>query len=763
MNYSRAASVSRFVLLLLCIVMLISTVVCGIYFSEGTQLKSIFDKDGIRLGLDLAGGSVITYQADTTDTGDKLSSGMDSVLTVMRDRLDNQGLTEALCYLVGDDMITLEIPDVDDPNEAIESFMQTAELTFKDESGKTLLSGKHVESATAGWYTDDSGSTVYCVNLTLTSEGASLFASATKAAATNSTTIGIYMDETLLSSPTVDNKYSSEGITGGKAEISGSFDTYEEAEYLAGNINAGALAYNLKVVEQRTIGATLGKNSLSTSLIAGAIGLLLVLIFMIIYYKVPGLMASIALIAYTGIFGLVLLLTQANLTLPGIAGIVLSIGMAVDANVVIFERMKEELRSGKSVKSAIKGGFHRAFSAIVDSNVTTLIACGVLYFLGSGTIKGFATTLFLGVVISLFTALLITRALLYLCVGMGISDPKKYLALGKEALKGKFHFIKNRKVALVIVAVVLLTGIVSFIARGFNIDIDFSGGTEIQLNLGTEVTDGVCSNINSIIANHELLGKDYVSSTTQSTADKNTVIIRTGTAALTTEQTDALEKSLLEAYTDADIEDIQITTIMPSIGESLTKKAILAVLCAVALMLIYIWIRFELNSGLAAIACLVHDLFVMLTVYSLFQIPINSNIIAAFLTILGYSINATIIVFDRIRENRKADPDGDFAEIVNSGIHSTLSRSINTTITTLLTIGMIYILGVQSIKNFALPLIIGIVAGLFSSVFLSGLIWTGLNKIFKPKSKAEKRKARLERKAAREKEKKIKAKAKAKA
>lgn len=306
----------------------------------------------------------------------------------------------------------------------------------------------------------------------------------------------------------------------------------------------------------------------------------------------------------------------------------------------------------------------------------------------------------------------------------------------------KFHFINNKKVTLIILAVVLLAGIVSFAVRGFNIDIDFSGGTEIQLNLGTEVTDEVCNNINSLIENNELLGKQYVSSTTQSAANKNIAIIRTGTAALTTEQSDALQQDIVAVYQDADLKDIQVNIIAPSIGASLTKKAILAVICAVVLMLVYIWIRFQFTSGLSAVICLTHDLFVMMTVYSLFQIPVNSNIIAALLTILGYSINATIIVFDRIRELRKSDSDTPFGDVVNKGVHSTLARSINTTITTLLTIGMIYILGVDSIKNFALPLIVGIVAGLFSSVFLSGLLWDSLNKVFKPKEKGSKKKAK---------------------
>ncbi len=303
-----------------------------------------------------------------------------------------------------------------------------------------------------------------------------------------------------------------------------------------------------------------------------------------------------------------------------------------------------------------------------------------------------------------------------------------------------FHFVNNKKITLIIVAAVVLVGILSFIIRGFNIDIDFSGGTELQINLGTEVTAQVCSDINNLIETNEKLGHEYVSSTAPSSADKNVAIIRTGTAVLTTEQQTALLDAITAKYEGADTQNAQYTKINASIGGETTKKAILSVLIAVALMLVYIWIRFELNSGLAAIICLAHDLFVMLTVYSLFQIPINANIIAAFLTILGYSINATIIIFDRIRENkRKYNGEMDFGDIVNVSTHSTFRRSLFTTITTLLTIGMIFIMGVESIRNFAFPLCVGIVAGLFSSCFLSGMVWNALNKVIKPIGKKNKK------------------------
>ncbi len=299
----------------------------------------------------------------------------------------------------------------------------------------------------------------------------------------------------------------------------------------------------------------------------------------------------------------------------------------------------------------------------------------------------------------------------------------------------KFHFIKNKAVTLAIIAVVLVVGLASFFIRGFNIDIDFSGGTEITIDLGTEATAEVCDNVNKIIEEH--IGQKYVSSTTQSATKATTVIIRTGTEPLNTEQQTILKRELVKAYPDTNVNNTDIAVISPTIGASLTKKAILAVSIAVVLMLIYIWIRFELNSGIAAVLCLTHDLFVMFAIYSLFQIPIDQNIIAALLTILGYSINATIIVFDRVRENKLKNSDACFSDVVNKSVHETLGRSINTTITTLLTIGMIYILGGDSIRDFALPLIVGIVAGLFSSVFMSGMIWNALNKVIKTKKESK--------------------------
>ncbi len=425
MNIQRAVHGTRFAALILAIVFLLAIVLCG--FSIGNvSYRGIFEKDTIRLGLDLAGGSRIIYQAETTETGADLAEGMGSVLEVMRNRLDGAGLTEAQCYLVGDNMVTIEIPSVDNPTEAVETYMQTAKLTFKNAKGDVMLDGADVENAQMGYQqTTSNGNYQYVVMLKLTDEGSKKFAEATKQAANDGTALNIVLDDEVISSPTVAAEYKTTGITGGEATISGNF-TAESAKTLASLINAGALKYDLKVVSQESVSASLGANALTSSLIAGAIGLGLVMLFMLIFYRVPGLMADVALMAYSAIFMLVLMLTGANLTLPGIAGIVLSIGMAVDANVVVFECIKEELATGKSVKAAVKGGYKGAFLAILDSNVTTLIAAGVLYFLGSGSIKGFATTLFFGVIISFFTAIFLTRLLLNLGVGMGITNSVWY-------------------------------------------------------------------------------------------------------------------------------------------------------------------------------------------------------------------------------------------------------------------------------------------------------------------------------------------------
>lgn len=400
------------------------------------SIPSARDTDnGIRLGLDLVGGSIITFEAnvDGDITEDELRAGMDNVEAMLRARLTDLGLSEAVIYQAGDKRITVEIPAVSDPEEAVQKLGSTAQLEFRDADENVILVGTDVVKSEYRYGPIDStGMNQSYVLLTLTEEGAAKFTEATKAAANrddDNNYIKIMLDEAVVSQPYVDKtRFAQTGITGSEVVITGggSGFTAEDAGWLANVIAAGQLPFSLSQVELRSVGAQLGMKALETSLWAGLIGICLVIAFMIIFYRLPGVVASVALVFYVAIEAVILAAFHVNLSLPGIAGIILSIGMAVDANVIIFERIKEELRAGKTVRSAIDSGFHRAFAAIIDSNVTTLIAAVVLYTLGSGTIVGFALTLGLGIVVSMFTALTVTRFLLNRLVELKITNNALY-------------------------------------------------------------------------------------------------------------------------------------------------------------------------------------------------------------------------------------------------------------------------------------------------------------------------------------------------
>ena len=563
-----------------------------------------------------------------------------------------------------------------------------------------------------------------------TSEGQKKFAEATGniAARTDGTNImAIVMDNQVISSPSVSSQIDSDSCV-----ISGSF-TRDSASELADLINAGQIPFSLKQVELRSVGPQLGADAMRTSLIAGAIGIVLVMLFMLIVYRIPGLVASIALCFYMVLEALIFSLVRVNLSLPGIAGIILSIGMAVDANVIIFERVKEELKNGKTVKSAIDSGFKRAFTAILDSNITTLIACAVLFFLGTGTIVGFATTLGIGVIVSMFTALTVTHFLLNRMVDFRIRNPKAYGLRDREAGKQRFAILKNFKIFGGISALLVVTGLVALILLPFgknlfNLSIDFAGGTEMEFNMHTEVTQDVQTEVSGLFK--DATGVD-ASSVTSSGDGNEDVLIRS--TSITSEQRAAVIDKMLEKYSLADTDILNNNDVSASIGSDLQRSAVICSVLAIVLMMLYITFRFEMTSGMAAVCCLMHDLLIMLSVYVWLQIPLDSNFIAAALTILGYSINASIIVFDRVRENLRTARREDFASVAERSVWQTMGRTINTTLTTLFTIGMVYILGVPSLKQFTLPLIVGILAGGWSSVLLSCSLWNVFRKKFRKK------------------------------
>ena len=698
-------------------------------------IPSVLDTDnGIRLGLDLVGGSRIVYEAEIPDGYNQanLADDMNSVQKVIRQRLTDKGFTEATVTLTGDNRVTVEIPQITNPEEAVQTLGTTAQLTFIDADGKEWLTGSDIKKATYGYGrpTGNEVTDVHYVQVQFTSEGQKKFAEATGniAARTDGTNImAIVMDNQVISSPSVSSQIDSDSCV-----ISGSF-TRDSASELADLINAGQIPFSLKQVELRSVGPQLGADAMRTSLIAGAIGIVLVMLFMLIVYRIPGLVASIALCFYMVLEALIFSLVRVNLSLPGIAGIILSIGMAVDANVIIFERVKEELKNGKTVKSAIDSGFKRAFTAILDSNITTLIACAVLFFLGTGTIVGFATTLGIGVIVSMFTALTVTHFLLNRMVDFRVRNPKAYGLRDREAGKQRFAILKNFKIFGGISALLVVTGLVALILLPFgknlfNLSIDFAGGTEMEFNMHTEVTQDVQTEVSGLFK--DATGVD-ASSVTSSGDGNEDVLIRS--TSITSEQRAAVIDKMLEKYSLADTDILNNNDVSASVGSDLQRSAVICSVLAIVLMMLYITFRFEMTSGMAAVCCLMHDLLIMLSVYVWLQIPLDSNFIAAALTILGYSINASIIVFDRVRENLRTARREDFASVAERSVWQTMGRTINTTLTTLFTIGMVFILGVPSLKQFTLPLIVGILAGGWSSVLLSCSLWNVFRKKFRKK------------------------------
>nr|WP_297274654.1 protein translocase subunit SecD [uncultured Agathobaculum sp.] len=702
-------------------------------------IPSILDtENGIRLGLDLVGGSRIVYEAQIPDGYDmsNLSDDMNSVQKVIRQRLTDKGFTEATVTLTGDNRVTVEIPQITNPEEAVQTLGTTAQLVFMDADGKEWLTGEDVAKASYG-YGKPTGSEVtdvHYVQVQFTSEGQQKFAEATASVSARSTENGgdgtnqlyIVMDDQIISYPSVSSTIDSDSCV-----ISGSF-TRDSAQELADLINAGQIPFSLTQVELRSVGPQLGADAMRTSLIAGAIGVLLVCLFMLIVYRIPGLVACLALGFYIVIEALIFSLIRVNLSLPGIAGIILSIGMAVDANVVIFERIKEELRAGKTVKSAIDSGFKRAFAAILDSNVTTLIAAAVLFFLGTGTIVGFATTLGIGVIVSMFTALTVTHFLLNRMVDFHIRSPKAY-GLNDHALRPRFAVLKNFKIFGGISVLLVLTGLVSLILlpfgqNFFNLSIDFAGGTEMEFAMHQTVDQNLQTEIGDLFA--EVTGTE-ASSVTSSGDNNENVLIRS--TSIDSEKREAVIEKMTETYGLTENDIYNNNDVSASVGSDLQRAAFLCAIVAIVLMLIYITIRFELTSGLAAIVCLVHDLLIMLSVYVWLQIPLDTNFIAAALTIFGYSINASIIVFDRVRENLHIARKEPFEAVAERSVWQTMGRTINTSLTTLFTVGMIYILGVPSLKQFTLPLIVGILVGAWSSIMLSSSLWGFFRKKFRKK------------------------------
>ena len=695
------------------IFVVIMAILAGLAYYASIILSStgIGEDMSVKLGLDLAGGVSITYQVDEENPS---AEDMSDTIYKLQQRVEGYS-TEALVYQEGTDRITVEIPGVSDANAILEELGKPGSLEFQTEDGTTFMTGDMIEDAQAATYENEMGNKDFVVELKMTNEGAAVFGEMTSENVGKS--LPIVYDEQIISNPTVQ-----QAITGGEAQITG-MESFEEAEALAANIRIGSLSLPLSELRSNVVGAQLGSEAISTSLKAAAIGLVLVMLFMIILYFVPGIAASLALAIYTCLIIATLYLFDVTLTLPGIAGIILSIGMAVDANVIIFARIREEIASGKTVSTAIDIGFKKAMSAIIDGNVTTLIAAAVLGALGSGTVKGFASTLAIGIILSMFTALVVTRLILNAFFGMGLRDEKFY---GRAKEAKVFRFIEKRKVFFVISAVVILAGFAgmgvhSVNSTALNYGLDFVGGTSTTVPFEESYTiEQIDAEMVPLV---EGVTGDNNIQTTQ-VQGTNQIIFKTRTLTLT--EREELNTVFVDKY-GVNVDEIQSESISSAISSEMRTDAMKAVLIAVICMLIYIWFRFsDARFAVSAILALVHDVLVVLACYALLRISIGSTFIAVMLTIIGYSINDTIVIFDRIRENIKAKQirnSSDLAEIANVSLSQTLSRSINTSITTFIMVFMLWLLGVATIRDFSLPLMVGLISGSYSSICIATQLW----------------------------------------
>lgn len=689
----------------------------------------------IKLGLDLEGGVSISYEA----VGDVTSSEMADTVYKLQKRVDNYS-TEAVVYKEGDSRINVEIPGIQDANAILEELGKPGSIAFYDPDNNLVVDGNSIKSADAQQYKDQStGATKYAVSLVLTDEGAEKFAEVTsKLAESYSSTgtvqrISIVYDDQVISSPQC-----TKAITGGDVMID-NMESYDSAKNLASTIRIGCLPVELEEVSSKVVGATLGQDAVNTSIKAGVIGFALVAAFMCAVYLVPGVVASIALLFYTILTVLILNAFDITLTLPGIAGIVLTIGMAVDANVIIFARIREEIASGKTVRTSITNGFGKAFWAIFDGNITTLIAAVVLYLKGSGTVKGFAQTLAIGIVLSMFTALVISKFLLNAFYELGLKDAKFY---GKAKEAKSIDFLSKKNIFFGVSLAVIIIGFAVMGINGskdkgiLNYGLDFKGGTSLTVTFNEEYTQEQIGTelipvIQEVIGTSEPVQQQKVD-------ESNGVVFKTRT--LTLEEREKVYSAFEEKY---GVDETAITSenISATVSNEMKSDAIVAVIIATICMLLYIWFRFkDIKFATSAVVALLHDVFVVLAFYAIARVSVGNTFIACMLTIVGYSINATIVIFDRIRENLKGNTKPEQRkELVNTSISQTLSRSINTSLTTFIMVAVLYILGVTSIREFALPLMVGIVCGAYSSVCITGALWYTMSVISdKRKAKAAK-------------------------
>lgn len=700
-------------------VLIIVIVLFGWYvsvFGLGS-IKSI--KDSMKFGLDINGGVYVVMEAQTDAKGAELKKLMDQTREVLNNRVNAMGISEATVAQEGTDRLRIEMPGVSNAQQAIDQIGRTAQLKFILADGSTALTGERVKDASINTDSEHGG---YKINLKFDAEGAKLFEEGTRKAFNGEVTptiegmtprqIAIILDDKVVTNPEVQQV-----ISAGSCEITSGRGGYskEEASTTAALIRGGSLPTTLKEVTSSVQTATIGEDALNKSVVAGIIGLALVFLLMLLMYRLLGLVANVALLLYVLIVLWSMSAMGGVLTLPGIAGIILSIGMAVDANVIIFSRIKEEIVAGKTIRVAVDQGFKHALTTVLDAQITTLIATIVLYEIGSTTVKGFALTLMLGIVASIFTAVVITQIFVGLIAQSKKFSKNKFFGVNEDGtprklVKKEFQFIEKRKFFFAASALIIVIGIVFTGVRGFNYGIDFTGGTMMEFNMGKKVTT---QEVNKALKEYNL------NPTVIFSGEKGEQVVIKTMKALGNNQRGKVIDTMKSSFDITDKDVLSSEEFGPTIGKELKTNAFKSVLIAAIGMLIYIIFRFKSwKYGVASIAGVFHDVLLVLSFYAIFGVTINNPFIAGILTVVGYSINDTIVIFDRIRENRHLHRKDSLMGVLDHSINQTLDRSVMTSLTTIVCMLPLFLMVSSSIREFILPLIVGVLVGTYSSIFL---------------------------------------------
>lgn len=702
--------------------------------------------NNIKLGLDLQGGFEVLYQVNELKDGTEITEDVVAdTASALTSRIDVLGVSEPSIQIEDGNRIRVQLAGVDDQNSARDLLSTQANLTFRDSDDNIMLDGMDLKESGAKAAFDQQGQPIVTLELKDANKFAEITSEiAAKPAPDNVLVIWLDFEEGVDSykaealKPEEEQKFTSaprvsQRISSDSVEISGAF-TVDETKHLSGILNAGALPVELEEIYSTSVGAQFGGEALKSTILASIIGIAAIFIFMIGYYRLPGVVAVISLVVY--IFLILVIFDWINgvLTLPGIAAIVLGVGMAVDANILTYERVREELRIGKSVKKAFDAGAKESFTAIFDANITTLLAAAVLFFFGTSSVKGFATLLIISILVIFITAVWASRILLGLLVHSGYFDnkpgwfgiPKKRMHAPEEEVDtldlttkfDRFDFVHSRKIFYIASITLTIAGIIILSVFKLNLGIDFSSGTRVQIESTQPLTQEL---VEEKIESIGLPSDDIVIS-----GEKGDSAVVRYKEDFTQEEIKTLKVEMNEQFG----KDPSVSTVSPTVGQELVKNALKALMFAALGIVIYVAFRFEWRMGLASIVSLLHDAFLMVAVFSILRLEVDITFIAAVLTIVGYSINDTIVTFDRIRENlhrsKTITSEDELATIVNKSLRQTLGRSVNTVLTVILVVVALLIFGAEGIRNFSIALLIGLLAGTYSSIYIAAQIWFDL-------------------------------------